>query len=247
MKKPVAQLHSLVVLLFLFHITSFAQNIGINSTGAAPNSEALLDIDAAPGNNKGFLMPRLTTAQRDAMGATTEGLQIYNLDCHTINYYNGAVWVPIGNTGSVTTPGAITGNTTVAENATGETYSIAAVTGATGYNWTVPTGASITAGQGTTTITVTFGTADGNVCVTANNACGTSNSSCEAITITSNCFDGTTAIVTVTSAGVECGWTETLAQHKRQLLLLMHWPMATYTNGADAPMDTRVEPALPPV
>jgi uncharacterized protein (TIGR02145 family) len=126
---------------------------------------------------------------------------VYNLDCNVINYYNGTVWVPIGNTGSVASPGAITGNTTVAENATGETYSITAVTGATGYNWTVPTGATITAGQGTTGITVDFGTTDGNVCVTANNACGTSNSSCEAITIASTCFDGTTAIVTVTGAG----------------------------------------------
>ncbi len=181
-----------------FSSLAFAQNIGINGTGATPDASAGLDLDF---NDKGFLMPRVTTTQRDNIGAPATGLMVYNLDCNIVNYYNGTVWLALGNVGSVTTPGAITGNTTVAENATGETYSITAVTGATGYNWTVPTGATITAGQGTTGITVDFGTTDGNVCVTANNACGTSNSSCEAITIASPCFDGSTAIVTVTGAG----------------------------------------------
>ena len=192
------------ILLFLLTIAQWvnAQNVGINSNGATPDGSALLDINGNPANDKGFLMPRVTTAERDNnITSPAVGLMVYNLDCNVINYYNGTVWVPIGNTGSVASPGAITGNTTPAENATGETYSITAVTGATGYNWTVPSGATITAGQGTTGITVDFGTTDGNVCVTANNACGISNTSCQAITLTTTCFDGTTAIVTVTGAG----------------------------------------------
>ncbi|WP_423842090.1 SBBP repeat-containing protein [Acanthopleuribacter pedis] len=70
--------------------------------------------------------------------------------------------------------GAITGSTTFCSGQTGVTYSVAAVTGATGYTWTVPFGATITAGQGTTSITVTFGTIAGNVTVAAENACGPS-------------------------------------------------------------------------
>ncbi len=73
--------------------------------------------------------------------------------------------------------GAITGSTSTCENATGLTYSIDAVTGATGYNWTVPTGASITSGSGTNTITVTFGSTTGNVTVTPSNSCGNGSSS----------------------------------------------------------------------
>ncbi|MGM0650305.1 MAG: PKD domain-containing protein, partial [Bacteroidota bacterium] len=80
-------------------------------------------------------------------------------------------------------PGAITGITAVCEEATGENYSISAVEGATTYTWTVPSGANITGGQGTTSITVDFGTSSGDVCVTADNACGAGTASCETITV----------------------------------------------------------------
>ncbi|MGE0636045.1 MAG: glycine-rich protein, partial [Bacteroidia bacterium] len=85
------------------------------------------------------------------------------------------------------TPGGISGATSVNGNQTGVSYSISAVAGATSYNWTVPSGASISGGQGTTSITVNFGTTSGNICVTASNSCGTSAASCVAITI--NCYN----------------------------------------------------------
>lgn len=80
-------------------------------------------------------------------------------------------------------PGTITGPTTICKGAEDIKYSVAAVANATNYNWTVPSGATITAGQSTTTVTVTFGTISGNVCVSAGNACGTSLGSCRAITL----------------------------------------------------------------
>ena len=53
------------------------------------------------------------------------------------------------------------------------------------YTWTVPAGATITAGQGTNTITVDWGSsAGGNVCVTASNTCGDSPEVCLPVTIT---------------------------------------------------------------
>ncbi|MEO6669676.1 MAG: M12 family metallo-peptidase [Ferruginibacter sp.] len=57
------------------------------------------------------------------------------------------------------------------------TYSISPVAGITNYNWSVPTGASITSGQGTATISVTYTPnfiTNGTLSVTANNNCGTS-------------------------------------------------------------------------
>ena len=81
-------------------------------------------------------------------------------------------------TGSVPMPGSITGSTMVCQNAMGVVYSVKVVPSATGYSWTVPSGASIISGQGSTAIAVNFGTTGGNVCVTANNACGTSAASC---------------------------------------------------------------------
>ncbi len=66
---------------------------------------------------------------------------------------------------------AITGTTPLCPNAVGIIYSITNTIGST-YNWTVPAGATITAGQGTNAITVTFGTTAGNVSVTETSACG---------------------------------------------------------------------------
>jgi uncharacterized protein (TIGR02145 family) len=93
-------------------------------------------------------------------------------------------------------PGTITGNNSPCENAIGEVYSISAVTGATTYNWGVPAGASITNGQGTTSITVTFGTTSGVVNVSAGNACG--NSQSRFISITLNSIPSTPGTITGT-------------------------------------------------
>jgi PKD repeat protein len=82
-----------------------------------------------------------------------------------------------------TAPGTITGLNSVCANQTGVTYSIPSVTGATSYTWTVPSGATIASGQGTTAITVNYGTSGGNVSVTASNSCGTSSASSLAVTV----------------------------------------------------------------
>lgn len=67
--------------------------------------------------------------------------------------------VPVTIVALPTTPGTITG--VVAQGAlvgttTTATYSVAAVTGASSYFWTAPTGVNIVSGQGTTTINVNF-------------------------------------------------------------------------------------------
>lgn len=84
------------------------------------------------------------------------------------------------------TPGVITGVDNVNPSTVGLTYSISVVPKATSYDWTVPFGWAITAGQGTTTLTVTSGTVgqDGNIAVTATNSCGTSTPSTLAVTVT---------------------------------------------------------------
>ena len=70
-------------------------------------------------------------------------------------------------------PGIIAGTTAVCANSTGNTYSILPVTGATSYLWTVPAGATITSGAGTTSIVVDFGTTvTTGITVKGVNACG---------------------------------------------------------------------------
>lgn len=72
------------------------------------------------------------------------------------------------------TPVSITGPSTVCDNEMNVSYSIDSIEGATSYSWLVPTGATIASGQGTTAITVNFGTANGTVKVRANGDCGNS-------------------------------------------------------------------------
>jgi hypothetical protein len=85
---------------------------------------------------------------------------------------------------SPATPGAITG-TSACANRTGVTYSVTPVAGTT-YNWTVPVGAVITAGNSTNAITVDYGPFIGQVTVTASNACGTSQA--RVLNVTFNCL-----------------------------------------------------------
>ncbi len=82
-----------------------------------------------------------------------------------------------------TAPASITGPDEVCLSQSGLTYSVAAVAGATKYNWTVPTGWTIVSGQGTTTIKVNAGSAAGNIAVTVTNDCGTSPAKTKAVKV----------------------------------------------------------------
>jgi hypothetical protein len=85
------------------------------------------------------------------------------------------------------TPGTITGSMTVCQNTSGLTYSVFSIAEATNYNWTLPTGWSITSGGTTNSITVSPGTTaqSGTIAVSATSNCGTSDQSSLAVTVES--------------------------------------------------------------
>ena len=64
--------------------------VGINLESATQSPSAVLQVAST---TAGFLPPRMTTAQRNAIASPAEGLQIYNLTTHTMNYYNGTAWI----------------------------------------------------------------------------------------------------------------------------------------------------------
>ncbi|MCX6268715.1 MAG: hypothetical protein NTW16_15410 [Bacteroidetes bacterium] len=88
--------------------------VAINAVGANPHQSAILDVSST---EKGVLIPRLTSANRNAM-LPVPGLTIFNTDTKSIEYYNGTHWlkmnvmVPAGITIS-TNSGAICAGTTV--------------------------------------------------------------------------------------------------------------------------------------
>jgi len=108
-----------------------------------------------------------------------------NLACATPTTATSNVISMVVASTTIAAPGAISGTTSVSAGTTGLTYGVAAVSGATSYNWSVPTGWLITAGAGTSGITVTSGNIgqDGNISVTAANVCATSTASVLAVGI----------------------------------------------------------------
>ncbi|HEX4876004.1 MAG TPA: S8 family serine peptidase, partial [Chitinophagaceae bacterium] len=81
--------------------------------------------------------------------------------------------------------GSISGQTVVCGTPAGVPYSVAAVTGATSYTWSVPPGAIIASGQGTNNIFVDYpgGSTSGNVAVFASNGVCQSPSQTLAVTV----------------------------------------------------------------
>jgi len=97
-------------------------------------------------------------------------------------------------TGIPSTPGTVSGDASVCPNATGELYTISPVSNATSYSWTVPSDASVVAGQGSISANVSFGSTNGGICVAAVNACGSSSISCESVTMITPSGGGATIV-----------------------------------------------------
>src|SRR5690554_3734319 len=78
------KLNILVVSLFIgsFSLLNAQDNVGIGTT--TPEATAVLDVSA---NDKGMLVPRLTTAQRVGIASPAEGLLVYDVDNECFYYY----------------------------------------------------------------------------------------------------------------------------------------------------------------
>jgi len=90
------------VLLFVLSLgmimNGFAQ-VAINETGAEADPSAILDLSSS---DKGFLVPRVTTTERNAIGTTQSGLLVYDTSTESFWFYDNtqATWVEIANDGS---------------------------------------------------------------------------------------------------------------------------------------------------
>ena len=66
-------------------------SVGIGSN-TIPNASAQLDVNST---TKGFLPPRMTTAQRSAISGLAAGLIVYNTSISQLEYYNGTCWTAL--------------------------------------------------------------------------------------------------------------------------------------------------------
>ncbi len=182
--------------------TGAARNLAVSAGGTAPATPAVITITGGTaavctGDNRTYTVPQVaaTTYNWNAPAGTIinsgQGTNSINLS-FTANFTSpGTLSVtPSNSCGSgsaatltiskavLTRPGSISVAGGIAKVCSGDTrsYSVAAVAGIT-YNWAAPVGASITNGQGTATISITYTAnfiANGTLSVTANNSCGSS-------------------------------------------------------------------------
>lgn len=86
----------------------FANVNGVSVGGSTVEATEILRADSTTG---GFLPPRMTTVQRDAMGGKNAGLIIYNTTASALQVWNGATWQAMasGNFVTLDTGQTITG------------------------------------------------------------------------------------------------------------------------------------------
>ena len=92
MKKLFSPLLIILYSMFQFTYLQAQNNIGIGTT--TPNAKALLDLTA---NDKGLLVPRVTTTQRIAInpvGNADASLLVYDTNDSLFYFWNSAQWVP---------------------------------------------------------------------------------------------------------------------------------------------------------
>jgi C1q domain len=82
-----------IVFVFTNCGITFSQGLSVNATGSIANPSSMLDVSST---TKGVLVPRMTTAQMNAIAAPADGLLIYNTTTTNFWVYHTLTgWQPI--------------------------------------------------------------------------------------------------------------------------------------------------------
>jgi hypothetical protein len=120
------------------------------------NASAVLQADST---TQGFLMPRMTTTQRDAIVSPATGLEIYNTTTNSNNFYNGTAWE---DTKLVTTNRQAASYTLVL----GDANKLVEMNVATANNLTVPLNSTVAYSVGTQILISQYGAGQTTVVAT---------------------------------------------------------------------------------
>ena len=138
----------------VFEVTD--SGVGTFNT-SSPDVSAQLQVDST---TKGFLMPRMTTTQRDAIATPATGLSIYNTTTNSVNYYNGTAWED--------TKLVVTNRQTVSYTlAITDANKLVEINNASANNLTVPLNSSVAYSIGTQILLAQYGAGQTTVVATS--------------------------------------------------------------------------------
>lgn len=153
-----------------YNIFNNGNSVGFGTN--SPDNSALVDINS---NNRGFLIPRMTTNERDLIQNPSSGLQIYNTTSKCFEYFEYGIWqewhcavCPLpGQAGS------ISGSAVVCKGDNNIQYTLPAINNATNYVWNYSgVGATINGNNSTITINFSNNATSGSLNVYGENFCG---------------------------------------------------------------------------
>ncbi len=157
-----------LILVFLTYFSTLKAQTGIGTT--TPNASAKLEVAAT---DKGFLLPRMTAAQRGLISLPANGLLVYQTDGVVGFYVNTGIpatpvwtrvnmdWTRTGNDlsytgGNVSTTGNLTGGNVSSSTISGFAANVATISAA--YNLTAADNGKIIQSTSASAITVTIPT-----------------------------------------------------------------------------------------
>lgn len=92
----------LLFLIFTMGVAGFAQHnnselpTSVNTDGAAPDASAMFDVKSTA---KGVLIPRMTSAQRNAISTPADGLLVFDTDRGQFWFFEGGAWKALDTSG----------------------------------------------------------------------------------------------------------------------------------------------------
>ena len=95
------------LLLLLFVTINLSAQVGINTDNSDPDASAMLDVKST---NKGVLIPRMSSTQRQQIIEPVVGLMVYDSTAQAFYYFNGMGWLEL-----------LSGSVTVLEDTDGDT------------------------------------------------------------------------------------------------------------------------------
>ena len=81
---------SIILITLLFINVKVSAQVGIGTVN--PDESSMLDIQST---HKGFLAPRMTTIEKNAISSPATGLMVYDNDLGKFNYFDGSSWVTV--------------------------------------------------------------------------------------------------------------------------------------------------------